>query len=393
MLEAFLIHREITDTLLAAAAKFPVVSVTGPRQSGKTTFVRAAFPNHEYLSLEDPATRSLAEDDPRAFFRIHSGRLVLDEVQRAPELFSYLQGIVDESGEAGRFVLSGSQNFLLSRSISQSLAGRVSVQRLLPLSLSELEGAGVAAPVDDLVVRGGYPRIYDKGIDPLEYFPSYIETYLERDVRAEGSVGRLAAFRRFIRLCALRCSELLNMTSLASDVGVAVKTAGSWLSVLEASYLAFRLEPFYANLGKRLTRSPKLYFFDSGLASHLCGIDSGDALALGPRRGALFECMVVCELVKGAYARGLRPSLSFYRDSNGREIDVLVERGGRVVWAIEVKSSSTYSPKWFKNLDAVGGLLGVDEGHRLVACGLDEGFETKHGRVVPVSSLPALVYG
>lgn len=393
MSEAYLIRRDITDTLLAAAGKFPVVSVTGPRQSGKTTVARAVFPDHEYLSLEDPATRELAEDDPYAFFRVHSGRLVIDEAQRVPELFSYLQGIVDESGEAGRFVLSGSQNFLLSRSISQSLAGRVSIQKLLPLSLSELAAAGIAAPMDERVVQGGYPRIHDKGISPQEYFPSYVETYLERDVRAEGVVGRLAAFRRFIRLCALRCSELLNVTALAADAGVTAKTAGSWLSVLEASYLAFRLEPFYANLGKRLTRSPKLYFFDSGLASHLCGIDSGDALALDSRKGALFECMAVCELLKGAYARGVRPNLSFYRDSNGREIDVLVERGGRIAWAIEVKSSSTYSPKWFKNLDAVGGLLDVDEGHRLVACGLDEGFETKHGRVVPVADLPGLVYG
>ena len=387
-----MIPRDLAKTLISAAEKFPVLSITGPRQSGKTTLVRATFPNHEYLSLEDPEVRALAQDDPRAFFRIHSGRLILDEAQRAPELFSYLQGIVDESGETGRFILSGSQNFLLSRTISQSLAGRVSVQRLLPLSLSEVQGAGICLPLDDWVAQGGYPRIYDKSIPAPEYFPSYIETYLERDVRAEGTVGRLAAFRRFITLCALRCSELLNMTALASDAGVTVKTANSWLSVLEASYLAFRLEPYYANLGKRLIRSPKLYFFDSGLASHLSGIDSGDSLALDSRKGSLFECMAVCELQKYALAHGVRPGLSFYRDSNGREIDILVERGGRIIWAVEVKSSSTYSPKWFRNLDAVGDLLGVDEGHRIVACGLDEGFETKHGRVVSVADLASVVF-
>lgn len=388
-----MIPREITDTLLSAAGRFPILSITGPRQSGKTTIARATFPDYEYLSLEDPTVRALAEDDPRAFFRIHSGKLILDEVQRVPELFSYLQGIVDDSGETGRYILSGSQNFLLSRSISQSLAGRVSVQRLLPLSLFELSGAQIDVQMDDWVAQGGYPRIYDKDIPPTEYYPSYIETYLERDVRAEGAVGRLAAFRRFIRLCALRCSELLNVTALASDAGITTKTANSWLSVLEASYLAFRLEPFHANLGKRLIRSPKLYFLDSGLASHLSGIDSGNALAIDPRKGALFECMTVCELLKGAYARGIRPRLSFYRDSNGREIDILVEQGGHVAWAIEVKSSSTYSPKWFKNLDAVGELLGIDEEHRLVASALDECFETKHGRVIPIADLPGMIFG
>ena len=381
-----MIAREMHEKLVAQAQKFPVVSITGPRQSGKTTLAKTAFPQHEYLSFEDPDTRDRFVDDPRGFLNRYKQGAIFDEAQRVPELFSYLQGVVDESDVPGRFIITGSQNFLLSKAISQSLAGRVAPFTLLPLSCCEFVEAK-RAPRSPLewVLHGGYPRLFKQSIEPGDFFPGYIETYLQRDVREELGVRRLSDFSRFLQLCALSSGEVLNITSLSSDCGISVATARGWLSVLEASHIIWLLQPYFTNERKRLIKSPKLYLLDTGLACSLLGIESETELFESDRYGHLFEAAVVSEVIKRQLAQGRAPRLSFWRDSNGREIDLLIERGPRVLRAVEIKSSTTYRSSYFDTVSKIAPEIGLDAEACSVVYGGEEAFKTPRGNVVPFS--------
>ncbi len=387
-----MIARALADKLVSMAKQFPVLSVTGPRQSGKSTLVQNVFPDYRYVSLEDTDTRALAQDDPRSFLEHYDEHVIIDEAQRVPELFSYMQGVVDRRGMPGQYVISGSQNFLLMKNVSQSLAGRVAIMHLPPLSYAELAEAGMTPPsIDDFLYKGGYPRIHAWGIDPVDFFPSYVATYIERDVRNELGVRKLAEFGTFLSLCAARTGEILNIDSLASDCGINVETARSWLSALEQSFIVFRLQPYYRNYGKRLIKSPKLYFYDTGLAANLLGIESPDHLFGDQHRGSLYENAVVSEVVKGYYALGRQPKLFYWRDNSKNEIDLIVEKGGQPARIIEVKSSATYKPDAFSVIDKLGDTMGVKTDERFVVYGGQEAFETHHGSVIGLGDLGRLV--
>ena len=351
-----MIEREITGRLTSLFRQYPFVTVTGPRQSGKTTLCRAAFPNLEYANLEAPDQREFAETDPRGFLSQFTSGAILDEIQRVPALLSYLQVLADESGHNSLFVLTGSEQFQLSDAISQSLAGRTALLRLLPLSLAERERAGASNSVDEIIYSGFYPRIIDQMLNPRQALADYFETYVERDLRRLGEVRNLASFRRFVRLCAGRVGQLINLTSLGSDVGVSHTTAREWLTILEMSYIVFQLPPFHANIRKRLIRSSKLYFHDVGLASYLIGIEHVDQVATHPLRGSLFENVVVTEALKHRFNRGRQFNLSFFRDAQGLECDLLYETGRGVV-AIEAKSGSTIASDYFTSLNRVAELI------------------------------------
>lgn len=388
-----MIQREMREKVIDLARKYPIISVTGPRQSGKTTLVRAAFQDYEYLSMEDPDVRLEFGDDPRLFLSRHNDKVIFDEAQRAPELFSYLQGIVDDERRPGQFVLTGSQNFLLMRTISQSLAGRVALFTLLPLSYHELAEANMApGNMIEWLYRGGYPRPIADDIDPQDFFPDYLRTYAERDVRAELGVRNLSAFQTFLSLCALRTGQLLNVASLASDCGISAATAREWLSILEASHIVFLLRPYFSNTTKRLVKTPKLYFFDTGLAAYLMGVREEDELYEGPRKGQLFECAVVSELMKRGYAHKREPRLSFWRDSHKREVDILIERGTRVERAIECKSSTTYQTRYFESLNEIAGKeLGLGVRSQAVVYGGGSSVSTPRGDMIPYPEIGTLL--
>ncbi len=345
-----MIQRTLSAVVLKAAQKLPVITLTGPRQSGKTTLVRAVFPEHAYANLEYPDTREYAITDPRGFLR-SAPRMIIDEVQHAPDLTSYMQGMVDEDQRPAQFVLTGSQNFSLAQSVSQSLAGRSAIFHLLPLSMRELLDDGYAA--DDYLpwlYRGFYPRLYDQQLAPNAWLPDYIQNYLERDVRQITQVQDLTTFQIFLKLCAGRTGQLLNMASLANEVGVDVKTIKSWVSVLEASYVVFLLHPHYKNYNKRVVKTPKLYFYDTGLACSLLGINSEEQLSSHYLKGELFESLIIAELQKQQFNQGQRPADYFWRDNTGHEVDFLSERSGGVRIA-EIKSGKTIRPDFFRGLD------------------------------------------
>ena len=345
-----MIPRLLSDSLRRAAAAYPIVSLVGPRQSGKTTLARALFAEKAYVTLEAPDIRTYAHEDPRGFLADHSGGAVLDEVQRAPHLLSYLQGMVDEDPRPGRFILTGSQHFLMMRDVSQSLAGRTAILTLLPLSIPELPGEGIAAtPTTDLIQRGFYPRLFETKMEPYALLRDYFQTYVERDVRSLLRVHDLQTFETFVRLCAGRVGQILNLTSLANDTGISPTTAREWLGLLETSFVLFRLTPFHANIGKRLIKSPKLYFHDVGLAAYLSGIEEARHLDNHPLRGQLFENLVVADLLKRRYNQGKDNRLCFYRDSTGNEVDLLYPLGPD--WLpIEIKAGQTIRSDHFKGL-------------------------------------------
>ncbi len=359
-----LIKRSAESTLTRLSRGFPVVGITGPRQAGKTTLARMTFPEKPYLSLEDPDQLDYAQTDPRGFLAQFPDGAILDEVQRCPELFSYLQGIVDRHQTMGEFVLTGSQQFGFREKISQSLAGRIGLLHLLPLSSHELQLQYPAAEtsLDAEMFRGFYPPLYDRNVQVGDWYASYIQTYVERDVQQLLRVKNMNQFRLLLRLCAGRVGSILNCSSIGNDAGLSHNTVKEWLSVLEASYITFRLPPHYQNFSKRLVKSPKIYFWDTGLLCWLLGIRSEDQLATHALRGAIFENYVIAELSKYDYANGDVPSFYYWRDQSGLEIDLLAERAGRLM-PVEIKSGQTITPDSFKGLTRWLALAGDKANH------------------------------
>ncbi len=345
-----MVVRTLQKKIVEMARKFPVVAILGPRQSGKTTLARNLFPQKAYVSLENRDTLAYATQDPRGFLKEYGGGAILDEAQRAPELFSYLQTHVDTHKGEGLFILTGSQNFLLLEKLSQTLAGRVRILTLMPFSLSELLPTLKRLPsAEELLLQGLYPRIYDKRLRPADWYPDYIRTYLERDVRQIKNVHDLPSFHRFLQLCAGRTGCILNLSNLANDCGITHNTARAWLGVLEASFLAYLLPPFHQNFKKQIVKSPKLYLTDTGLACSLLGIENLSHLKSHPLRGALFETFVVCEILKHRLHQGRTPHLYFWRDKAGHEVDLILQEGSREI-PVEIQSGKTVTPDSLKNL-------------------------------------------
>jgi predicted AAA+ superfamily ATPase len=349
-----MVARQIADPIRRLLTQFPIISVTGPRQSGKTTLLRRMFPDYRYVNFEDPDSRLFFEQDPRGFLRQYDRQVIFDEAQRVPTLFSYLQGKVDEDKIMGQFVLSGSQNFLLLEKITQSLAGRVAIFRLLPFSHAELEAHSPSlkpANVETAIWRGGYPVLYDRDAEPSTYFQSYLETYVERDARNVLNIKDLNSFQTFLRLCAGRVGQPVNFQSLATEAAISAATVKNWLSILEASYIVFQLQPFFENFNKRLVKSPKIYFYDTGLLCHLLGISEAAQIGQHYHRGSLFENMVIVELVKNRYNRNQRPDFYFWKDSHHVEVD-LVSLEGLETQLFEMKYSFTPKAEFFKGIQS-----------------------------------------
>ena len=347
-----MIERNITPVLQHLASQYPVVTLTGPRQSGKTTLAKNLFFDKPYVTLEDPDTRLYAADDPRGFLAQYAEGAILDEIQRAPELASYLQGIVDADPRPGRFILTGSHQFELMTQVSQSLAGRTAVLRLLPFTLGEvrrLSGDVTSPDLAQTLLTGFYPRIHDKGLNPSQALADYFATYVQRDLRQLAAVQDLHRFERFVRLCAGRTGQLLNLSSLGNDVGVSHATARAWIDLLQSSYIVHLLPPWFTNAGKRLVKAPKLYFVDVGLACWLLGLRSAEQAARDPLWGSLFENFVIMEAMKDRLNAGETAEMYFYRDSEGNEVDLLLPTGGKM-HAIEIKAGATVNSDYFKGL-------------------------------------------
>lgn len=386
-----LIPREAEPVVRRLAEGYPVVAITGPRQSGKTTLVRTLFADRPYVSLEDLDELDFATRDPRGFLSRYPDGAVLDEVQRAPSLFSYLQTRVDEDRRLGRFILTGSQQFGLLSGITQTLAGRVALVPLLPFTLGELQSADEApGSLEDLLFSGLYPPVYDRQLDPVIWYGNYVQTYIERDVRQTVNVRDLSLFQRFVRMCAARSGQLLNLSGLANDCGITHNTARSWLSVLEASYLVHLLQPHHRNFNKRLVKTPKLYFHDPGLAAWLLGIQAPGQLATHPQRGALFETWVVSELLKARFNRALASNLYFWQDRSRHEVDVLIDQGTRLT-PVEVKSGQTVVSDFFRGLESWTGIAGEESGRPWVIYGGDRPQSRTDVEVLPWRQIGALI--
>lgn len=382
-----MIERTMREKMQYLSTKYPFVLVTGPRQSGKSTLVRHTFPEYAYVSLEESDNRSYAEEDPRGFISEYPDKTIIDEVPRVPKLLSYLQTHTDLAGKNGMYILTGSQNFQLLSYVDQSLAGRVAVLTLLPFSHVEMRGGGILPQsIDEEIFNGCYPRLYDNDLSANDYYPSYIDTYVDRDVRTVKDIGHLSGFVKLIKLCAGRIGQLLNMSSLATECGVSIPTINSWISVLQSSYIIYLLQPDYRNFSKRLVKTPKMYFYDTGLACSLLEIKQASQVSTHYLRGGLFENMVINEFMKRSFNAGDRPSFTFWRDSNGNEVDLLMNEGEHVE-AVEIKSGQTFGSDYFKNLKYWGGLSGEDKNHRRVVYGGSQHRNTSEGELVPWSML------
>lgn len=349
--------RELESELQSLADDYPIVTVLGPRQSGKTTLVRHVFSHKPYVNLEDPETRDLATTDPRRFLERYLEGAVFDEIQRVPSLLSYIQPIVDEKGEKGLFILTGSHQLELHQAISQSLAGRTALLTLLPMSLDEISKASIDLSLDEALIKGGYPRIHKDGLDPTKAYRNYFQTYVERDLRQLINVKDLVQFERFVRICAGRIGQILNLEEVGGEVGISSHTVKEWISMLEASFIVFRLQPYFENFGKRIIKSPKLFFTDVGLASYLLGIENEMQMSRDPLHGHLVENLVILELLKGRLNQGLDPQLYYYRDVQKNEVDVVFKEGHLLV-PIEIKSSKTYNGVFLKKLKFFQTLVG-----------------------------------
>ena len=377
-----MIPRKLAPTVLKFAGKYPVVSVTGPRQSGKTTLVRSLFPNYKYLSLENPETRAIALSDPKSIFNSKDQLLILDEIQHVPQLLSYIQGIADEQNLSGQFILTGSQSLLLSEKISQTLAGRTAILKLLPFSLSEIDQLDPVKDFsyEDFIFKGFFPRTYDRGLSPDEFYPFYLETYIQRDVREIQNVRDLNSFTNFVRLCAGRTGQLLDYSSLAKDTGASVNTIKGWISILEAGFIIFLLYPYYKNYGKRVIKAPKLYFTDPGLASFLLGIKSAEQVKTHYLKGSLFENMIVLEFLKQRFNKGNQQDLWFFHDSNHNEVD-MVSENEKLQW-IEIKSSRTFSTDFLATLKFLDKNQETEKDWKTVIYGGDDSFSYQGFNIV-----------
>ena len=343
------IARSIDKHLKKMLKQFPVLSLTGPRQSGKTTLLRNVFPDYKYVNLERLDQREMILEDTLGFLSSAGNKVIFDEAQNVPDLFSYIQVVSDEKSLPGQYILSGSQSFLMNEKISQSLAGRVSVNHLLPFDINELP-AVMDKDICQIIFNGFYPRLHDAGIAATDFYPSYLQTCIERDIRTLKSIGDLNTFSRFMGLCAGRIGQVLNLTSLANDTGVAVNTAKAWLSLLEASFIVFQLQPFHRNFSKRLIKSPKLYFYDTGVACSLLRLAGADTLSTHYLYGALFENLVIGEIIKCLTHSGIRPRVWYWKESNGTEIDCIIEKGNSEIFTIEIKGGRTYSSDFLRHL-------------------------------------------
>jgi uncharacterized protein len=389
-----LIQREIQSHLVKLVSQYPVVAVMGPRQSGKTTLVRESFPHYSYVTLEDIDRRLEAKEDPRRFFASFSSGsgLILDEIQEAPELFSYMQGIVDQVKRPGQFVITGSQNFLLHEKISQTLAGRIALLTLLPLTVDELTRAQILpATLEELLLKGMYPRPYVNKLDPQLWFSNYSATYVERDVRQLINVTDILSFQRFLKLCAARVGNIINYADLARDCDISPHAAKKWLSVLEASYLIKLLYPYYKNFNKRVIKSPKLYFYDTGLVCSLLGIRSPDELFLHSMRGPIFESFIISEFFKYTYNQVRVPHFYFWRDIQGHEIDCLAEKSYDTLVPIEIKSGMTITSDFFKGLLAWQEVTKQAPLHSYVIYANITKHEYRHAQVIPWNEVKSVV--
>ncbi|MCF8128902.1 MAG: ATP-binding protein [Deltaproteobacteria bacterium] len=345
-----MIPRQIVDEFQEALKEYPVVTVFGPRQSGKTTLVRMNFPEKPYYSFEDPDTRLAVQADPRGFLQSIPDGAILDEVQRIPDLLSYLQGVVDAGNKSAKFILTGSHQPEVHQAVSQTLAGRTAILTLLPFSLDEISHYEREWNPFDLIATGMFPRIHEEKLEPSRFFNGYVQTYVERDVRALINLKDLRLFQHFLILLAGRIGQVINYASLSNDVGVSSTTVKNWISVLKASFVIFELPPFFENIGKRVVRSPKIYFTDTGLAAHLMGIETGDQASRDPLRGNLYENLIILEFFKALLNQGKRSNLHFYRDTHGNEVDLIVKMGRRLI-PIEIKSAATFTPQFLKGIE------------------------------------------
>ena len=358
------------------------VAIMGPSGCGKSTLLKNCFPGYNYVSLEDLDLRQMAESDPRGFLQNFGNFLIVDEAQYVPALFSYIQTIVDAKNEPGMFILSGSQNFLLMQNITQSLAGRTAILRLGTFSVDELSAFNPnLLDLNKFLFTGGYPRIYDFDIMPADFYPNYIQTYIERDIRLLRNITDLSKFVRFLKLCAARTGQLLNVSSLAVEAELTVPTVNAWLSILETSYIIYLLKPYHRNFNKRLVKSPKIYFYDTGLASSLLGLGTSEQMSTHYLRGELFENMVINEYIKSQFAVGKEPNIYFWRDSNQNEVDLLIENNSKLQ-AIEIKSAATMNPAFFKTLKTFQSISNINSESMAVVYGGDLNYQTENGMFV-----------
>ena len=382
-----MVNRLLTEKIKELLTKYPIVTLTGPRQSGKSTLLKNTFTDYNYVSLEDPDVRLFATEDPRGFLKTYPDKTIIDEAQKVPQLFSYIQTATDNANKTGMYILAGSQNFLLLEAVNQSLAGRAAVLRLLPFSQKEMRDGGIEwKDVDNLIFNGSYPRLYDKDIHPVDFYPYYIETYVERDVRQVRNIGDLSKFQKFVKLCAGRIGQVLNMSSLANDCGISVSAANAWMSVLESSFICYLLKPDYNNFSKRLIKSPKLYFYDTGLACSLLDIKKAEQVSTHFLKGGLFENLVIVEFLKHYYNQGLAPDLTFFRDSSGNEIDLIDNVDGKQL-AYEVKAGATFSPDYFKGIVKWQSFSGYPSDNCTVVYTGEQAMNTSNGKVINYSRL------
>lgn len=381
-----MIKRIASSRLKDLHSMFKVVAVNGPRQSGKTTLVKFAFSDKPYVTLENPDNRQFSVDDPRGFLSQFPRGAILDEIQRSPLLFSYLQEIVDNDHSSGQFILTGSNNFLLNEQITQSLAGRVGYLNLFPFSFKEIKKYNLSFTENDFIINGFYPPVYDQNIDVQEWVPDYIRTYIERDVRQLKNISDLLIFEKFMRLLAGRTGQELNYSSLSVEVGVDVKTIQSWLSILVSSYIVYLLPPFYKNYNKTIVKRPKLYFYDTAIACSLLGIRKPEHLQSHPLRGALFECLIVSEIVKQQNNTGNKESLYYWRDKTGREIDLIIDKTSTFI-PVEIKSGKTIQTDFFKHLRYWLKLTGEKKG-KIIYAGDDNQKRTEGIEIISWKSLP-----
>ena len=354
-----MIKRQLQKKCIEFSKQYPVVTITGPRQSGKTTLVKMCFPKKPYVNLEEPDKRNLAIEDPHSFLSSYPDGAILDEIQRTPDLPSYIQSIVDSSEMKGLFILTGSQQLEISHSISQSLAGRTALIKLLPFNLAELESAGKLPLLDNLLLQGFYPRIYKERLDARAYYMNYFETYVQRDLHQLSQIDNLHLFDKFVRVLASRVGQLLNYNSMANDIGVSQPTIRKWISLLEASYIAFLLPPFFRNIGKRLIKTPKVYFYDVGLATYLLGIENTRQLKSHPLRGNIFENLVIMEFLKNRFNQSKTSNLFFYRDRTGNEIDLVIQEAASLI-PVEIISAKTLNVDFCRGIKSFKKLLGPE---------------------------------